>query len=89
MKALEQAGDRLAFPYVSKLAAGSKTDAEIRAAAHSCLTCLMAKEDEAQTLLRAADSTGMAAETLLRAAYKSPPAEPRQLLHVTTGKEEG
>jgi HEAT repeat protein len=83
LRALEQVGDEKALPKVERLAEDGSKPLEVHRAAEACLPYLRLRAqqaEQAQTLLRAASSTAVAPDTLLRPAVGSAPAQADQLL---------
>jgi hypothetical protein len=82
LAALEQIGDKSAIPVVTQ-AARSAPSPRVREAAEECLPFLLAsaeRQEAARTLLRAADSTAVSPDVLLRPAERAQSESPEQLL---------
>ncbi len=86
LQAFEQVGDSKALSVVERLAkreAGSAGEKRIQEAANQCLPALQLRTEEqrsSQTLLRAADASSAATDTLLRATTGTQDVQTEQLL---------
>jgi hypothetical protein len=89
LKAFEQVGDSHSLPVISRLAKHA-SNPQVRAAAEECLPFVRARVDQArvsQTLLRAADASGTAPDTLLRPAHGGHATVPAELVRPGTGPD--
>jgi len=86
LSAYEQVGDSAAIPAVSKLARGEGKGGKMPLNVSAAIACLQfleiraKQQEQAQTLLRASESTATAPEMLLRPAHATTETQPETLL---------